>query len=30
MAGALAAGDPHSGRIVKQAVKGKLQEFVNR
>jgi pyruvate dehydrogenase (quinone) len=23
-------GDPHRGRIVKQAVKGKLDEFVNR
>jgi pyruvate dehydrogenase (quinone) len=30
MAGALAAGDPHAGRIVRQSVKGKLQEFVNR
>ena len=30
MAAALAAGDPHRGRIVKQAVKGKLEEFINR
>jgi pyruvate dehydrogenase (quinone) len=30
MAGALAAGDPHRGRIVKQSVKGKLEEFINR
>ena len=30
MAGALAAGDPHRSRIVKQSVKGKLEEFINR
>jgi pyruvate dehydrogenase (quinone) len=30
MAGALAAGDPHRGRIVKESVKGKLEEFINR
>ncbi len=30
MAGALAAGDPHRNRIVKQSVKGKLEEFINR
>jgi pyruvate dehydrogenase (quinone) len=30
MAGALVGGDPHAGRIVKQAVKGKLQEFIDR
>ena len=30
MAGALAAGDRHRGRIVKQSVKGKLEEFINR
>jgi pyruvate dehydrogenase (quinone) len=30
LAGALAKGDPASGRIVGQAVKGKLQELVNR
>jgi pyruvate dehydrogenase (quinone) len=30
LASALAAGDPARGQIVRQAVKGKLQEFVNR
>ena len=30
MAAALAAGDPHRSRIVKQSVKGKLEEFINR
>ena len=23
-------GDPHTGRIVKQSIKGKLEEFVTR
>ncbi len=27
---ALVEGDPHAGRIVKQSVKGKLQEFITR
>lgn len=30
MAGAMAKGDPSSAKIAAQAVKGKLQEFVNR
>ena len=30
LAGALAQGDPARGQIIRQAVKGKLQEFVNR
>lgn len=30
MAKALAKGDPHAGRIIKEAVKGKVEEFVNR
>jgi pyruvate dehydrogenase (quinone) len=30
MASALARGDEHAGRIVKQSIKGKVQEFVNR
>jgi pyruvate dehydrogenase (quinone) len=30
LAGALAAGDPARGRIVRQSLKGKLAEFVNR
>jgi pyruvate dehydrogenase (quinone) len=30
LAQALAAGDPHRAGVVKQALKGKLQEFVNR
>jgi pyruvate dehydrogenase (quinone) len=30
MTSALAHGDEHAGRIVKEAVKGKVQEFVNR
>jgi pyruvate dehydrogenase (quinone) len=30
LAKALRAGDPSSGRIVKQALKGKLHEFVTR
>jgi hypothetical protein len=23
-------GDPHTGRIIKQSLKGKLEEFVTR
>jgi pyruvate dehydrogenase (quinone) len=30
MAGALAAGDPSRGQIVKESIKGKLDELVNR
>jgi len=30
LAGALASGDPARGAIIRQALKGKLQEFVNR
>ena len=30
MASALARGDEHAGQIVKQSIKGKVQEFVNR
>ena len=30
MASALARGDEHAGRIVKESIKGKVQEFVNR
>jgi pyruvate dehydrogenase (quinone) len=30
MAMALAKGDPHRGRIVRQALKGKLEEVLNR
>ncbi|MDQ3850518.1 MAG: thiamine pyrophosphate-requiring protein [Actinomycetota bacterium] len=30
MAGALLSGDPHASRIVKESVKGKLSELVNR
>ena len=30
MASALARGDEHAGRIVKESVKGKMREFVNR
>jgi pyruvate dehydrogenase (quinone) len=30
LAGALRQGDPASGRIIKNALKGKLAEFVNR
>ena len=30
LAGALAQGDPARGQIIRQAIKGKLQEFVNR
>jgi pyruvate dehydrogenase (quinone) len=30
MAMALAKGDPHRGRIIRQALKGKLEELVNR
>ena len=30
MAMALAKGDPHTGRIIKQSIKGKVEEFVNR
>ena len=30
MAKALIGGDPNAGRIVKQSLKGKLAEFVNR
>ena len=30
LAGALAQGDAARGQIIRQAVKGKLQEFVNR
>jgi pyruvate dehydrogenase (quinone) len=30
LAGALRAGDPHAGRIVKESIKGKLAEFVTR
>ena len=30
LAKALAGGDPAAGRVVKQSVKGKLKEFVNR
>jgi pyruvate dehydrogenase (quinone) len=30
MAKAIAKGDPHAGRIVKQSFKGKAKEFVNR
>jgi pyruvate dehydrogenase (quinone) len=27
---ALAKGDPHTGRIIRESVKGKLEEFINR
>ena len=30
MAQALAKGDPHAGRIIKQSIKGKVEELVNR
>jgi pyruvate dehydrogenase (quinone) len=30
LARSLAHGDPARGQIIRQAVKGKLQEFVNR
>jgi pyruvate dehydrogenase (quinone) len=30
MAQALVSGDPHAGRIMKQSLKGKIEEFVNR
>jgi pyruvate dehydrogenase (quinone) len=30
MAKAIGKGDPHSGRIIRQALKGKVKEFVNR
>jgi pyruvate dehydrogenase (quinone) len=30
LAKAIAKGDPAAGRFVRQSVKGKLQEFVNR
>jgi pyruvate dehydrogenase (quinone) len=30
MAQALVKGDPHRGRIIKEAVKGKVEEFINR
>jgi pyruvate dehydrogenase (quinone) len=30
MAMALAHGDPHRGRIIKEAVKGKVEEFIHR
>jgi pyruvate dehydrogenase (quinone) len=30
MAEALVSGEPHAGRIIKQSIKGKLDEFVNR
>jgi hypothetical protein len=30
MAKALAKGDPHAGRIIRQSFKGKAKEFVNR
>ncbi len=30
MAQALASGDPHAGRIVKQSLKGKVEELINR
>lgn len=30
LAKAVMAGDEHSGRIIRQGFKGKLQEFINR
>jgi len=30
MTSALAHGEPHAGKIIKESVKGKVQEFVNR
>jgi pyruvate dehydrogenase (quinone) len=30
IAQALLKGDPHGGGVLKQSLKGKLQEFVNR